>query len=627
MDIDSPRKNCLFAGEADSFLTESPSFLPPHMVKQSGKSRPDFLSFKRSQTSQGIITTSTLKRPLQLSPRFDSPTCTLAADLSQNFHIDQHEKRDIPTPKRYLFGGSQAQSQSERAPLGPVSTNRKINSRMNSISSLGSTNSIFSFQSQSTCSSQSSISIFEETESKMVPPAPSYRKLLRRANTVSVRSSSLSNISAFQPNRGQQNLQQSQQSQKSQENHSDEDLDALCIPSPVVERDISIDNSDGDDSANNSIGSPLQHRLNAKLRLFENKPSNKARRTHSMFQTPQELYVGPAQVNSISNDICGLSFKPAVDPPFVRAANSVLPSTKIRTFMVQDDLIPRIDTLQFVDILQGKHEGFDSFVVVDCRFEYEYRGGHIDGSVNITSQTDLEKNFLTEGVKAHRPGKGSNANGTKLVIFHCEFSSYRGPLMANHLRNLDRSLNKDNYPYLYYPDVVILQGGYKQFFDQHSELCYPKRYVEMNDSNHIDMCEMELERIRRDFKLNSKSSLKRAMSLNSGVSTHQIHTTTQTGPIGRPSTDIFGKSLDALFENTSSPQRWGARKPQSANATTQFEFKFPLPKIKPAHIRSMTYHQTSLTKSPIRPIDKHVDTPVAERNRLGEQNRFKFPKC
>ena len=52
---------------------------------------------------------------------------------------------------------------------------------------------------------------------------------------------------------------------------------------------------------------------------------------------------------------------------------------------------------------------------------------------------------------------------SKVVIFHCEFSSKRGPKMCRYVRKTDRTMNKQNYPKLFYPEIYILHGGYKVF--------------------------------------------------------------------------------------------------------------------------------------------------------------------
>ena len=54
-----------------------------------------------------------------------------------------------------------------------------------------------------------------------------------------------------------------------------------------------------------------------------------------------------------------------------------------------------------------------------------------------------------------------------VLIFHCEFSSERGPKMYRFLREQDRELNKDSYPKLNYPEVYVLEGGYKAFYEKH----------------------------------------------------------------------------------------------------------------------------------------------------------------
>jgi len=51
-----------------------------------------------------------------------------------------------------------------------------------------------------------------------------------------------------------------------------------------------------------------------------------------------------------------------------------------------------------------------------------------------------------------------------IIIFHCEFSQKRGPRALRALRSLDRQLNV--WPNLYYPEVYLLEDGYKNFNSQ-----------------------------------------------------------------------------------------------------------------------------------------------------------------
>lgn len=52
------------------------------------------------------------------------------------------------------------------------------------------------------------------------------------------------------------------------------------------------------------------------------------------------------------------------------------------------------------------------------------------------------------------------------------------------LRNLDRTRNNDAYPALHYPEMYLLDGGYKSFYEQYSELCEPNSYKPMLDPAH-----------------------------------------------------------------------------------------------------------------------------------------------
>ncbi|KAJ3071156.1 cell division cycle- protein [Podochytrium sp. JEL0797] len=42
------------------------------------------------------------------------------------------------------------------------------------------------------------------------------------------------------------------------------------------------------------------------------------------------------------------------------------------------------------------------------------------------------------------------------------------------------------YPYLEYPHVYILEGGYKGFHEKFQSRCNPDGYIEMNDPAHVE---------------------------------------------------------------------------------------------------------------------------------------------
>lgn len=157
-------------------------------------------------------------------------------------------------------------------------------------------------------------------------------------------------------------------------------------------------------------------------------------------------------------------------------------------FMPEDptDIIPRIDKETLLDVLDGKYaDMFDQKVVIDCRFEYEYDGGHIQGAVNHNDKELLASQLFQTPIA-----------GRTLLIFHCEYSAHRAPLMARHIRSEDRTINAEHYPRLTYPEVYILDGGYSGFFAEHRTRCFPQEYVEMSDEKHQRTCEREMGRLK-----------------------------------------------------------------------------------------------------------------------------------
>ncbi|KAM9252890.1 M-phase inducer phosphatase 3 isoform 2-T2 [Dugong dugon] len=140
-------------------------------------------------------------------------------------------------------------------------------------------------------------------------------------------------------------------------------------------------------------------------------------------------------------------------------------------------------------LLWGKFQGLiEKFYIIDCRYPYEYLGGHIQGALNLYSQEELHNFFLK------KPIVPSDIQKRIIIVFHCEFSSERGPRMCRFLREEDRALNQ--YPVLYYPELYILRGGYRDFFPEYMELCEPQSYRPMHHQDH----KAELLRCRSQSK-------------------------------------------------------------------------------------------------------------------------------
>ncbi|XP_030386464.1 cdc25-like protein phosphatase twine [Scaptodrosophila lebanonensis] len=115
-----------------------------------------------------------------------------------------------------------------------------------------------------------------------------------------------------------------------------------------------------------------------------------------------------------------------------------------------------------------------SYRIIDCRYPYEYEGGHIEGAQNLYTQELIRKAFPV--LNKTRSPKRELRN---IFIFHCEFSSERGPKLMRFLRTSDRTQHAHSYPHLDYPEIYLLHNGYKEFFEQHSELCTPSNYIPM----------------------------------------------------------------------------------------------------------------------------------------------------
>lgn len=144
------------------------------------------------------------------------------------------------------------------------------------------------------------------------------------------------------------------------------------------------------------------------------------------------------------------------------------------------DAIRRVTPETVVALLDGHHaNSYDRLIIIDARYPYEYLGGHIPTAVNICGPEAAEKFLFSPELLATRE--------RVVVIFHCEFSSERAPRMALHIRNLDRAVNAAAYPRLTYPDIYILEGGYRAYFLAFRERCEPpNQYLPMRTQRFRD---------------------------------------------------------------------------------------------------------------------------------------------
>ncbi|MEJ1281273.1 cell division cycle 25C [Cricetulus griseus] len=148
---------------------------------------------------------------------------------------------------------------------------------------------------------------------------------------------------------------------------------------------------------------------------------------------------------------------------------------------ITPDTVAALPSVKFQGLIE-------KFYNIDCHYPYEYLGGHILGALNLYSQKELHEFFLK------KPTVPLDIQKRIIIVFLCEFSSERGPRMCRSLREKDRALNQ--YPALYYPELYILKGGYRDFFPEYTELCEPQSYCPMHHQDH----QVELLRWRSKSK-------------------------------------------------------------------------------------------------------------------------------
>ncbi|KAG9097818.1 cell division cycle- protein [Ceratobasidium sp. 370] len=174
------------------------------------------------------------------------------------------------------------------------------------------------------------------------------------------------------------------------------------------------------------------------------------------------------------------------------ADGKILPCHKVR-----EDGLMRINCDTLDDLLAGHYDSrINSYRVIDCRFEYEYEGGHIPGAINLNTTQAIEDYLL--GANKPEPSRSGDATKKDILVFHCEFSVKRAPTFAKHLRSRDRALNSHAYPKVHYPEVYVMAGGFCQYFkEKPSQVEPPYSYVRMDDPVHLRARHSDLNNFRR----------------------------------------------------------------------------------------------------------------------------------
>ena len=72
-------------------------------------------------------------------------------------------------------------------------------------------------------------------------------------------------------------------------------------------------------------------------------------------------------------------------------------------------------------VLDGEYDSvLSGYTIVDCRFDYEYAGGHVRGGKLLNDPQHNAEYFFREPLPDCQ---------THALIFHCEFSQNRAPKM------------------------------------------------------------------------------------------------------------------------------------------------------------------------------------------------------
>ncbi|KAL2060311.1 hypothetical protein VTL71DRAFT_9706 [Oculimacula yallundae] len=439
----------------------------------------------------------------QIKPvRGSSPTASLVADLSQNFHIDMSNSPQLPTPRRSLFTsnlfGTIDGRECVTTPPIPSSSPGPLDERMD-ISPLP--HKLPYFAAQIEIQSPTPEAVNEDIMMPSSPPRPAFLDAprpagLERRKSILVRPS-LSRTKGYSTN----TLPRNPESQlppfrfgagsSKLSTTTSMSLGECFMESPPQERRPQSANSPsvsimGPPRQSKPFGSMngISFRNGSPIGNHTRRPSNplirprkQFRRSLSMFENPADMMKGKKDEIPTSNLHTVMDVDELHQP--------VLPHFFQEG---QPDSIPRITRETLLEVLDGKFDpSYDQRMIIDCRFEYEFEGGHIDGAVNYNDKELL----TTQLFETSLPGK-------TLLIFHCEYSAHRAPIMARHVRKQDRSTNAEQYPKLTYPEVYILDGGYSTFFSEHRSRCFPQNYVEMDDKEHAYTCEREMGRLRQN---------------------------------------------------------------------------------------------------------------------------------
>jgi rhodanese-related sulfurtransferase len=222
---------------------------------------------------------------------------------------------------------------------------------------------------------------------------------------------------------------------------------------------------------------PVSH-LTSKLNASQNTPSRTQRETSGLERLDQ-------------SPLCVRAQRRGLILPLVSKSN--------------DHGVNRVSPQTVVDVLEGKYaDKVAEYHIVDCRYDYEHENGHIRNAISINRRHKLQMlfNSLYDRQKNREPNYRE-----VVIIFHCEFSKNRGPKTYNFFRGLDRSHN--SYPMLTFPQLYVMDGGYKSFFEMAKIHCSPCNYISMFNAKYEKECKIETSNFRKSWRSTDTKGSKR----------------------------------------------------------------------------------------------------------------------
>ena len=112
---------------------------------------------------------------------------------------------------------------------------------------------------------------------------------------------------------------------------------------------------------------------------------------------------------------------PSPPPTDIDKSKPVLPSFS----QSKSPDIRCITATTLCDLIAGQFKrAVSKFHIIDCRFDYEFEGGHIRDAVHVAEPHEAISRFFRE-----TPREGDLP---VCLVFHCEFSRNRAPKMLVH---------------------------------------------------------------------------------------------------------------------------------------------------------------------------------------------------